>query len=128
MRRELRCRRLGDRPRLGLLRLPAAEVPVGRCGGGGGRPVADDGPAAARVGRSGRVGRGGLLVEDDGAGAAEKREKGKVGAVFPFAAIRKFDGPARGAGQRPARWKLIAILVASGGSDAQQRKERRGEG
>ena len=63
--------------------------------------------------------RGGLLVEDDGPGAAvEKEEKFSGSFSFLFAADRKFDTSI--VVVLLARWKLIAILVASGGSDAQE--------
>ena len=99
---------------LGLLRLPEKSVGAGvggvgdGGGGAGGDPVADD------RGRSGRllqlVGGGGLLVEDDGPGAArEKRERKVLRSLSLFL----------------ARWKWIAILVASGGSDAQDGRGRR---
>ena len=105
---------------LGLLRLPEKSVGAGvggvgdGGGGAGGDPVADD------RGRSGRLlqlvggGGGGLLVEDDGTGAArEKRERKVLRSLSLFL----------------ARWKWIAILVASGGSDAQDGRGRReGEG
>ena len=65
--------------------------------------------------------RGGLLVEDDGPGAAvEKEEKFSGSFSFLFAADRKFDTSV--VVVLLARWKLIAILVASGGSDAQGRR------
>ena len=60
----------------------------------------------------------GLLVEDDGSGAAKGKEK--FTEIFFSSSPPPSQSLTRPTRRRlAARWKLIAILVASGGSDAQ---------